>query len=85
MNTITTLQYLTKEIKTIFCHSTMVDRIANMLNYFLLHLVGPKNKDLKVGSEERVLTLCVSFLAHKLKRSVTLESNFFPGEFRLGC
>lgn len=48
MNTITTLEYLTEEIKTIFCHSTMVDRIAAMLNYFLLHLVGPKKKNFKV-------------------------------------
>lgn len=48
MNTINTLQYLTEEIKTIFCHSTLVDRVAAMLNYFLLHLVGPKKKNFKV-------------------------------------
>lgn len=48
MNTISTLEYLTEEIKTIFCHSTMVDRIAAMLNYFLVHLVGPKMKNFKV-------------------------------------
>lgn len=42
MSTIGTLTWLTGEIKTIFCHATLVDRIANMLNYFLEHLVGPK-------------------------------------------
>lgn len=42
MSTIGTLTWLTSEIKTIFCHPTLVDRIANMLNYFLEHLVGPK-------------------------------------------
>jgi ubiquitin conjugation factor E4 A len=42
MSTIGTLAWLTSEIKTIFCHPTLVDRIANMLNYFLEHLVGPK-------------------------------------------
>lgn len=37
--TILTLELMTQEIKTIFCHEVMVDRIAAMLNYFLLHLV----------------------------------------------
>ena len=37
--TIYTLQMLTDVIKSIFCHEVMVDRIAAMLNYFLLHLV----------------------------------------------
>lgn len=46
--TIRTLAWLTTEIKSIFCHPTMVDRIATMLNYFLLHLVGPQKKNLKV-------------------------------------
>lgn len=49
--TIHTLEYLSSEIKTIFCHSTMVDRIAAMLNYFLLHLVGPKKKNFKVKDQ----------------------------------
>lgn len=46
--TITTLKNLTSEIKSIFCHPTMVDRIASMLNYLLLQLVGPNKKNLKV-------------------------------------
>ncbi|KAH6929903.1 hypothetical protein HPB50_006624 [Hyalomma asiaticum] len=46
--TIRTLARLTAEVSSIFCHPTMVDRIATMLNYFLLHLVGPQKKNLKV-------------------------------------
>lgn len=46
--TINTFKYLTSEIKSIFCHPTMVDRVAAMLNYFLCHLVGPKKKNFKV-------------------------------------
>ena len=38
--TIQCLELLTKEIKTIFCHLMIVDRMAAMLNYFLLHLVS---------------------------------------------
>ncbi|XP_076649891.1 ubiquitination factor E4A isoform X2 [Halictus rubicundus] len=47
--TIETLNILTTEIKSIFCHPTMVDRIASMLNYLLLQLVGPNKKNLKVA------------------------------------
>jgi len=37
--TIYTLEIVTREIRDIFCHHVMVDRIAGMLNYFLEHLV----------------------------------------------
>lgn len=47
-DTINVLKLLTSEIKGIFCHSSIVDRIASMLNYFLLHLVGPKKGNFKV-------------------------------------
>lgn len=47
-DTINIIKLLTTETKGIFCHSTMVDRIAGMLNYFLLHLVGPKKRNFKV-------------------------------------
>ncbi|KAI0235866.1 Ubiquitin conjugation factor E4 A [Lamellibrachia satsuma] len=43
--TIQCLELLTKEIKTIFCHMMIVDRMASMLNYFLLHLKILKVKD----------------------------------------
>ncbi|KAF4532161.1 hypothetical protein B566_EDAN002222 [Ephemera danica] len=46
--TIHMLEMITSEIQSLFCHPTMVDRIAAMLNYFLLQLVGPKSKSLKV-------------------------------------
>lgn len=46
--TIRVLDMLTTEIKGVFVHTTMVDRVASMLNYFLLHLVGPKKRDFKV-------------------------------------
>lgn len=48
-DTIDILKLLSSETKEIFCHSTMVDRIAAMLNYFLLHLCGPKQKNFKVN------------------------------------
>lgn len=46
--TIKTLEKLTSFISDVFTHSTMVDRIAAMLNYFLLNLVGPNKKNFKV-------------------------------------
>lgn len=52
---VTMLYYLTTEIKDIFCHEIYVERLAQMLNYFLEHLVGPKNKDYKVKSTKDVL------------------------------
>lgn len=48
-DTINILKLLTHEVPEIFGHPTMVDRIASMLNYFLLHLVGPNKGTLKVG------------------------------------
>lgn len=47
-DTIHTLEKLTSRITIVFTHSTMVDRIAAMLNYFLLNLVGPNKKNFKV-------------------------------------
>ena len=38
-HTIYTLEIIAQEIRAIFCHDVMVDRIAGMLNYFLEHLV----------------------------------------------
>ena len=47
-DTINTLSWITEDIKTIFSHKTLVDRMAAMLNYFLLHLVGPQKRNFKV-------------------------------------
>lgn len=55
LKTIGTLQMLTTEIKPIFCHPTLVDRVATMLNDFLLHLVGKKKrKQFKVKNFDEV-------------------------------
>ncbi|XP_042225392.1 ubiquitin conjugation factor E4 A-like isoform X2 [Homarus americanus] len=51
-HTIKTLLLLTKEIPHMFTHSTLVDRMAGMLNHFLSALVGPKQRNLKVRDME---------------------------------
>ncbi|KAH8409884.1 hypothetical protein KR009_000296 [Drosophila setifemur] len=51
-DTINLLKLLTTEIKSIFCHNSMVNRIASMLNYFLLHLVGPRKERFKVKDKK---------------------------------
>lgn len=48
VSTIGTLAWLSSEIKTIFSHPALVDRMANMLNYFLDHLVGSKRHKFNV-------------------------------------
>ncbi|XP_021351085.1 ubiquitin conjugation factor E4 A-like isoform X3 [Mizuhopecten yessoensis] len=53
-HTIHTLEMITKEIKSIFCHASIVNRIAGMLNYFLQHLVGPKQRNFKVKDKNEV-------------------------------
>ncbi|KAJ0176606.1 hypothetical protein K1T71_007785 [Dendrolimus kikuchii] len=47
-DTIRTLVRLTAHAPYVFCHPTLVERVASMLNYFLLHLVGPNKKNFKV-------------------------------------
>ncbi|XP_045412325.1 ubiquitin conjugation factor E4 A isoform X2 [Lemur catta] len=46
--TIGTLAFLTSEIRSLFVHPFLAERIISMLNYFLQHLVGPKMGALKV-------------------------------------
>lgn len=48
LETIRILELMTQQIDCVFVHATMADRVASMLNYFLLHLVGPKKRDFKV-------------------------------------
>jgi len=43
--TIHALEMMTTEIRSVFTHAVMVDRIAAMLNYFLLHLVSSASVD----------------------------------------
>lgn len=49
-DTINILKLLTSEINGTFCDPSMVDRVAAMLNYFLLNLVGPNKGNFKVSS-----------------------------------
>ncbi|GBM80653.1 Ubiquitin conjugation factor E4 A [Araneus ventricosus] len=63
--TINTLQWLTTEIKSIFCHPTIVERITAMLNYFLLNLVGPQKKNFKVKDLKEY-----EFKPHELVRDI---------------
>lgn len=51
-DTIKILKLLTSEIDGIFCHASMVERVAAMLNYFLLHLVGPNKGNFKVKDKK---------------------------------
>lgn len=45
---------ITTQIKDIFCDDVLVDRIATMLNDFLLHLVGKKRRQFKVKNLQEV-------------------------------
>ncbi|XP_012529354.2 ubiquitin conjugation factor E4 A [Monomorium pharaonis] len=78
--TIQTIKMLTTEIKSIFCHPTMVDRIASMLNYLLLQLVGPNQKNFKVNDQKEyafnpanlVLSICEIYINLSKSESFTL-------------
>ncbi|XP_076764676.1 ubiquitination factor E4A [Xylocopa sonorina] len=78
--TIYTIKMLTTEIKSIFCHPAMVDRIASMLNYLLLQLVGPNKKNLKVNGQKEyafnpanlVLNICEIYINLSQSESFTL-------------
>ncbi|KAI3989542.1 hypothetical protein MKX01_031596 [Papaver californicum] len=58
---ISTLAFTSEQITAPFLLPQMVDRIANMLNYFLVQLVGPKRKSLHIknaaqyGFEPKIL------------------------------
>lgn len=52
--TLNALKLLTNQFRDIFCHQVLVDRIATMLNDFLLHLVGPKRRKLIVKNFKEV-------------------------------
>lgn len=47
-DTITTLTKITSHVTSLFSQRILVDRIAAMLNYFLLNLVGPNKRNFKV-------------------------------------
>eukprot|EP00271_Cylindrocystis_brebissonii_P000919 TRINITY_DN11118_c0_g1_i1.p1 TRINITY_DN11118_c0_g1~~TRINITY_DN11118_c0_g1_i1.p1 ORF type:complete len:1080 (-),score=209.96 TRINITY_DN11118_c0_g1_i1:1215-4454(-) len=47
------IRYSTTRITEPFLSPEMVERIAGMLNYFLLQLVGPRRKDLRLTNPEK--------------------------------
>lgn len=53
-DTVRTLVRLSAHAPYVFCHPTIVERIASMLNYFLLNLVGPNKKNFKVRNHNKM-------------------------------
>lgn len=51
--TVHVISYITKEIDRPFVSHVMADSMAAFLNYFFVHLVGPKRKQLKVNDFEK--------------------------------
>ncbi len=51
--TLNMLAYLTKEIKEPFLQDEVIDHFAAMLNYNLVHLAGPKCRNLRVKNPEQ--------------------------------
>mgnify|MGYP001054263311 CR=1 FL=1 len=51
--TLNMLSYITKEIKEPFLQDEVIDHLAAMLNYNLVHLAGPKCRELKVENPEK--------------------------------
>lgn len=49
----TMLAFISEEITAPFLLPEMVERVANMLNYFLLQLVGPQHKSLSLKDPEK--------------------------------
>ena len=68
--TLHAFRLLTSELNYFFCETVLVDRIATMLNDFLLHLVGSKQRNLKVNNfkevefnpQDTVSTICDIYL-----------------------
>ncbi len=46
--TVHALQFITMDTRQAFITPALVDRMATMLNYVLLLLVGPRSRELKV-------------------------------------
>ena len=71
------LHYLSSEIVEPFMRGELVSRIANMLNYFLEQLVGPKCSELAVENREKY-----SFEPKKLLATlVDIYLNFWQPPF----
>ncbi|KAJ6936508.1 ubiquitin conjugation factor E4 [Populus alba x Populus x berolinensis] len=69
------LTFTSEQITAPFLLPEMVDRVANMLNYFLLQLVGPQRKSLTLKDPEKY-----EFRPKQLLKQVSLILQFLTGE-----
>ncbi|KAJ8975264.1 hypothetical protein NQ317_012677 [Molorchus minor] len=77
-DTINTLEKLTSKITAVITHSTMVDRIAAMLNYFLLNLVGPNKKNFKViHTTDFFITIVIKYFGHLIEHLLSDQTDPF--------
>jgi hypothetical protein len=67
---INTLSVSTSEVTGPFLLPEMVERLAGMLNYFLLYLAGPQRKMLKVRRSRGPLGDCLCDALGKLRYKV---------------
>ncbi|XP_057303615.1 ubiquitin conjugation factor E4 A-like [Hydractinia symbiolongicarpus] len=65
--TVHVLCYITSDIQKPFASPCMADSMAAFLNYFYVHLVGPKRKDLKVNNFKKF-----NFNPASLVKNITL-------------
>ncbi|KAJ7000828.1 ubiquitin conjugation factor E4 [Populus alba x Populus x berolinensis] len=69
------LTFTSEQITAPFLLPEMADRVANMLNYFLLQLVGPQRKSLTLKDPEKY-----EFRPKQLLKQVSLILQFLTGE-----
>jgi ubiquitin conjugation factor E4 B len=80
---VTMLAFTSEEITAPFLLPEMVERVANMLNYFLLQLVGPQRKSLSLKDPEKYEFRPKQLLKQIVRIYVNLARgdtvNIFPG------
>ncbi|EFH49981.1 U-box domain-containing protein [Arabidopsis lyrata subsp. lyrata] len=80
---VTMLAFTSEEITAPFLLPEMVERVANMLNYFLLQLVGPQRKSLSLKDPEKYEFRPKQLLKQIVRIYVNLArgdtENIFPG------
>ncbi|CAH8328041.1 unnamed protein product [Eruca vesicaria subsp. sativa] len=80
---VTMLAFTSEEITAPFLLPEMVERVANMLNYFLLQLVGPQRKSLSLKDPEKYEFRPRQLLKQIVRIYVNLargdSENIFPG------
>lgn len=90
--TLSLFEFFSEFVKEPFMKADMVDRIAQMLNYFLYHLKGPKSLDLRINDAQKLhwepdylLGLLVKIYLHFASEPVFLEAVVKDGRsFNLG-